>query len=78
MLIKYTVTTAKSLVLVKPTITKYGSLKSFLAFRNLNGNRPLKGPALGSADKNTTLLPLVGPIKPEFHWRIFSCEATFC
>ena len=28
MLIKYTVITTKSLALVKPTITKYGSLKS--------------------------------------------------
>ena len=37
MLIKYTVITAKSLVLVKLTITKYhGSLKSFLASKNFN------------------------------------------
>ena len=37
MLIKYTVITTKSLVLVKPTIAKYdGSLKSFLASKNVN------------------------------------------
>ena len=34
MLIKCTVITTKSLVLVKLTITKYGSLKSFLASKN--------------------------------------------
>ena len=42
MLIKYTVITTKSLVLVKPTITKYGGLlKTFLVSKNFSGKRPL-------------------------------------
>ena len=78
MLIKYTVITAKSLVLVKRTITQYdGSLKSFLVSKNFGGKWPLKGATLGSADKYTTLLPLAWPIKPVFHLHIFSYEATF-
>ena len=40
-------------------------------------NRPLKEPALGSADKYATLFPSAWPIKPVFHLRIFSYEATF-
>ena len=43
MLIKYTVITTKSLVIVRPTITKYdGSFKSFLASKNLNVRPTLK------------------------------------
>ena len=42
-----------------------------------SGNRPLKGPALGSAGKYTTLLPLAWLIKPVLHLRIFSYEVTF-
>ena len=45
--------------------------------QHTSGNRPLKGPALGSADKDTTLLPLVWSIKPVFHLRIYSYEVTF-
>ena len=40
-------------------------------------NRPVKDPALGSTDKYATLFPLAWPIKPDFHLRIFSYEATF-
>ena len=58
--------------------TKYdGLFKSFLASKNFSGNWPLKGPALRSADKYTTLLPLAWPIKPEFDWRIFLYKVTF-
>ena len=49
-------------------------LNNFFTLRNIqhtSGNRPLKGPALGSADKYTTL-----PIKPVFYLRIFSYEVT--
>ena len=42
-----------------------------------SGNRPLKGPALGSAGKYSTLLPLAWLIKPVLHLRIFSYEVTF-
>ena len=45
--------------------------------RHTSGNWPLKGPALGPANKYTTLLLLTWPIKPVFHLRIFPCEATF-
>ena len=41
-------------------------------------NQPLKGPALGSADKYTTLLPLAWLIKPVFNLKIFPYEAIFC
>ena len=40
MLIKYTVLTTKSLVLVTPTITKYGLPKSFLASKDFSGKLP--------------------------------------
>ena len=41
MLIKYTVLTTKSLVLVTPTITKYDGLpKSFLASKDFSGKLP--------------------------------------
>ena len=43
-----------------------------------SGNQALKGPALESANKYTTLLLLPWPIKPVFHLRIFLYEATFC
>ena len=46
--------------------------------QHTSGNQPLKGPALGSADKYTTLLPLAWLIKPVFHLRIFLYKATFC
>ena len=79
MLIKYTVITTKSLVLVKPMITNHGGLlKTFLVSKNFSGKRPLKWPVLGSADKYTTLLPLAWPIKPVFHLRMFLYEAAFC
>ena len=46
--------------------------------QHTSGNRPSgKGPTLGSANKYTTLLPLAWLIKPVFHLRIFSFEATF-
>ena len=45
--------------------------------QHTSGNRPLKGP-LGSTDKYITLLPLAWPIKPIFHFRIFSYETNFC
>ena len=54
---------------------------NFVTLHNIqhtSGNRPLKGPALGSAHKYTTLLPLAWPIKPVFHLQIFSYETTFC
>ena len=44
-----------------------------------SGNRPLKGPTLGSAgDKYTTLLPLAWSIELVFHLQFFLHEATFC
>ena len=56
-------------------------LNNFVTLRNIkhtSGNRRLKGPALGSADKYTTLLPLAWSIKPVIHLRVFLYEATFC
>ena len=41
------------------------------------GNQPLKWPALGSADKYTTLLPLVWSIKPVFHLEFFRKKRFF-
>ena len=41
------------------------------------GNQPLKWPALGSADKYTTLLPLVWRIKPVFHLEFFRKKRVF-
>ena len=44
-------------------------LNNFVTLRNIqytSGNRTLKGLALGSADKCTTLLPSPWPIKPVF------------
>ena len=41
------------------------------------GNQPLKWPTLGSADKYTTLLPLVWPIKPVFHLEFFRKKRVF-
>ena len=49
----------------------------FCNIHHTSGNQPLKGPALRSADKYTTLLPLAWPIKPVFHLQIFSYKATF-
>ena len=40
--------------------------------QNTGGNRPLKGAALGSADKYITLLLLARPNKPIFDLQIFS------
>ena len=54
---------------------------NFVMLHNIqhaSGNWPLKGLALGSADKYTTLLPLAWLIKPVFHLQIFSYVATFC
>ena len=45
--------------------------------QHARGNRSLKGPTLGSADKYTTLLPLASPIKPVFHLRIFFVRSEF-
>ena len=50
-------------------------LNNFIRLRNIHhasANWTLKGPILGSADRYTTLLPLAWPIKPFFHFRIFS------
>ena len=56
-------------------------LNNFVRFGNIqhtSGSWPLKGPALGSADKYTTLLPLTWSIKLVFQWQIISEEVTFC
>ena len=56
-------------------------MNNFVTLRNIqykSGNQSLKGPALGSAVKYTTLLSLAWPIKPVFHLQIFSFKATFC
>ena len=45
--------------------------------QHTSGNWPLKGPALGSNDIYTTLLPLARLIEPVFHLQIFLNEATF-
>ena len=45
--------------------------------QHVTGNRPLKGPALRSADKCTTLLQLAWLIKPVFHLRIFFVWSNF-
>ena len=55
-------------------------LNNFVTLRNIqhtSGNRSLKGPALRSADKYTTLLPLAWPINPVFHLRIFFVRSDF-
>ena len=55
-------------------------LNNFTTLRNIqhtSGNRPLKGPALGSADKYTSLLPLAWPIKPVFHLQFFHTKQHF-
>ena len=55
-------------------------MNNFVTFRNIqhtSGHQPLKGPALGSADKYTALFPLAWLIKPVFHLQIFSYEAPF-
>ena len=42
-----------------------------------NGNWPLEGSALGSVDKDTTLLSLAWLIKAVFPFQFFSYKATF-
>ena len=47
--------------------------------QHASGNRPLKGPTLGSADKYATLLPLAWPIKLAVsQLQIFLYKANFC
>ena len=53
---------------------------NFIALCNIqyrSGNRSLKGPAFGSADKYTTLLSLAWLIKLIFHLRILLHDMTF-
>ena len=53
---------------------------NFVTLHNIQhiiGNRPLKGPTLGSADKYTTLLLLALPIKLVFHLQIFLVSNFF-
>ena len=45
--------------------------------QHTSGNQPLKEPALGSADKYFTLLPLVCPIKLVFHLQFFHTKRLF-
>ena len=50
-------------------------MNNFITSRNIQstiGNRPLKRPAWGSADKYTTLLLLAWSIKPVYHLNFFA------
>ena len=55
-------------------------MNNFVTLRNIqhaSGNRTLKGHALGSADKYTTLLPLAWPIKPVSTEEFFRSKRRF-
>ena len=55
-------------------------MNNFVTLHNIqhtSGNRPLKGPGLGSADKYTTLLLSAWPIKPVFQLQFFRMKQLF-